>query len=377
MGHCLPQCPILSEYVSFRNMIQYILRRVLSALPVLLGILFVTFALARLIPGDPCRAALGERATDQVCDAFIKRNGLDRPIPVQFYVYLRDVLSGDLGESLRQGRPTAVILIERLPTTIELAFLAMLFATIVGVPLGIISAYRQNSAADVTTMIGANIGVSMPVFVLGLLLSYTFAVLLKDTPFWLPPSGRLSAGVDLPNLAEAWGLENLSGFWTSVLNFLSRLYIFNALVTGNWVALGDVIKHLILPAIAVGTIPLAIVARMTRSSLLDILSLDYIRTAHAKGLEKRKVVLKHAMRNALLPIVTILGLSLGGLLSGAVLTETVFGLPGVGRTLFESITARDYTVVQGFVLIIAVIFLTVNLVVDIMYAFLDPRIRLS
>jgi peptide/nickel transport system permease protein len=358
-------------------MIQYILRRVLSALPVLLGILFVTFALARLIPGDPCRAALGERATDQVCDAFIKRNGLDRPIPVQFYVYLRDVLSGDLGESLRQGRPTAVILIERLPTTIELAFLAMLFATIVGVPLGIISAYRQNSAADVTTMIGANIGVSMPVFVLGLLLSYTFAVLLKDTPFWLPPSGRLSAGVDLPNLAEAWGLENLSGFWTSVLNFLSRLYIFNALVTGNWVALGDVIKHLILPAIAVGTIPLAIVARMTRSSLLDILSLDYIRTAHAKGLEKRKVVLKHAMRNALLPIVTILGLSLGGLLSGAVLTETVFGLPGVGRTLFESITARDYTVVQGFVLIIAVIFLTVNLVVDIMYAFLDPRIRLS
>lgn len=377
MGRCLLQRPILPEYAYLCDMIQYIVRRVLSALPVLLGILFVTFALARLIPGDPCRAALGERATDQVCDAFIKRNGLDRPIPVQFFYYLKDVFSGDLGESLRQGRPTTVILIERLPTTIELAFFAMLFATIVGVPLGIISAYRQNSAADVTTMIGANIGVSMPVFVLGLLLSYTFAVLLKDTPLWLPPSGRLSAGVELPNLAVIWGLENLSGFWTGVLNFLSRLYIFNALVTGNWTALGDATKHLLLPAIAVGTIPLAIIARMTRSSLLDILSLDYIRTAHAKGLEKRKVVLKHGMRNALLPIVTIIGLSLGGLLSGAVLTETVFNLPGVGRTLFESITARDYTVVQGFVLIIAVIFLTVNLVVDIMYAFLDPRIRLS
>jgi peptide/nickel transport system permease protein len=358
-------------------MIQYIVRRVLSALPVLLGILFVTFALARLLPGDPCRAVLGERATDQVCDAFIIRNGLDRPILVQFWIYLQDVLSGDLGNSLRQGRPTTVILTERLPVTIELAFYAMFFATIAGVPLGIISAYRHNSNVDVATMIGANIGVSMPVFVLGLLLSFTFAVVLKDTPLWLPPSGRLSAGIDLPTLQEAWHLENLTGFPDSLLTFVSRLYTVNALITGNWIALNDVIKHMILPALAVGTIPLAIIARMTRSSLLDVLSLDYIRTAHAKGLQKRAVVLKHGLRNALLPIVTIVGLSLGGLLSGAVLTETVFGLPGVGKTLFESITARDYTVVQGFVLVIAVIYLVVNLVVDVMYAFLDPRIRLS
>ena len=358
-------------------MIQYILRRVLSSLPVLLGILFFTFALARLLPGDPCRAVLGERATDQVCDAFIKRYGLDQSIPVQFSIYLKDVLSGDLGNSLRQARPATEILIERLPVTIELAFLAMLFATLVGVPLGIISAYWHNSGVDVSTMIGANIGVSTPVFVLGLLLEYTFAVLLKDTFLWLPPSGRLSSGVELPFLAETWQLENLPGFSARLLEFLSRLYIFNSLVTANWKALGDVIRHMLLPAIAVGTIPLAIVARMTRSSLLDVLGLDYIRTAHAKGLEKRAVVLRHGLRNALLPVITIIGLSLGGLLSGAVLTETVFNLPGVGRTLFEAITARDYTVVQAFTLVIAVVFLSVNLIVDVMYAFLDPRIRLS
>ncbi|HLE13246.1 MAG TPA: ABC transporter permease [Anaerolineales bacterium] len=358
-------------------MIQYITRRVLSSLPVLLGVLFVTFTLARLLPGDPCRAVLGERATDQVCDAFIKRNGLDRPIPVQFGIYLKDVLSGDLGTSLRQGRPATVILAERLPVTIELAFFAMCFATLAGVPLGIISAYRHNSPTDVGTMIFANMGVSTPVFVLGLLLAYTFAVLFKDTPLWLPPSGRLSSGIELPHLAVAWGLENLSGTPAALLEFLSRFYIFTALVTAKWDALADAAKHMILPALAVGTIPLAIVARMTRSSLLDVLSLDYIRTAHAKGLERRTVVLKHGLRNALLPVVTIIGLSLGGLLSGAVLTETVFNLPGVGRTLFESITARDYTVVQAFTLVIAVFYLTVNLVVDVLYAFLDPRIRLS
>lgn len=358
-------------------MLQYITRRILTSIPVLLGILFITFTLARLLPGDPCRAALGERATDQVCDAFIRRMGLDRPIPVQFAIYLKDIFQGNLGDSLRQGRPATEILAERLPTTIELAIFAMLFATIVGVPLGIISAYYRNSPVDAGTMVMANIGVSMPVFVLGLLLMYLFAVLMKDTPLWLPPSGRLSAGVELPTLAEAWGLKNLSPFAEGALNFLSRLYILNALITLNWEALQDASKHLLLPVIAVGTIPLAIVARMTRSSILDVLGLDYIRTARAKGASKRKAVLKHAFRNALLPIVTIIGLSLGGLLSGAVLTETVFNLPGVGRTMFESITARDYTVVQAFTLVIAIVYVSVNLIVDVLYAFLDPRIRLS
>jgi peptide/nickel transport system permease protein len=358
-------------------MLQFIARRIISSLPVLLGIVFITFSLARLLPGDPCRATLGERATAQVCDAFIKRNGLDRPIPIQFYIYLKDVLNGDLGESFRQGRPATEILAERLPTTVELAFAAMIFATVVGIPLGIISAYWRNSPVDLGTMIFANIGVSTPVFVLGLLLEFAFAILLKDTFLWLPPSGRLSSGVSLPSLAEAWNLENLSGFSEGLITFLSRLYIFNALVTFNWEALGDASRHLILPAIAVGTIPLAIIARMTRSSILDVLGLDYIRTARAKGLRMHIVVLRHAFRNALLPVVTIIGLSLGGLLSGAVLTETVFNLPGVGRTLFEAITARDYTVVQAFTLVIALVYVLANLFVDVLYAFLDPRIRLG
>ena len=358
-------------------MIQYIVRRVLSALPVLLGILFVTFALARLLPGDPCRAVLGERATDQVCDAFIKRNGLDRPILVQFWIYLQDVLTGDLGTSLRQGRPTTVILTERLPVTIELAFYAMFFATIAGVPLGIISAYRHNSGVDVATMIGANIGVSMPVFVLGLLMSFTFAVLLKDTPLWLPPSGRLSAGVELPTLMEAWHLEHLTGFPASFLTFVSRLYTVNALITGNWTALNDVVRHMILPALAVGTIPLAIIARMTRSSLLDVLGREYVRAAKAKGVPHRRVIAKHAFRNALLPVVTIIGLSLGGLLGGAVLTETIFGLSGVGRAVYEAITARDYPIIQAFTLVIAIGYVIVNLIVDVSYTYLDPRVRLE
>ena len=358
-------------------MLQYIARRVLSSIPVLLGIVFITFALARLLPGDPCRAALGERATAKVCDAFMKRNGLDKPIPVQFAIYLGDVLQGDLGDSFRQGRPVSEILVERLPVTIELAVYAMFFAVLFGVPMGIISAYWRNSPVDVGTMVMANLGVSIPVFVLGLMLEYLFAIILKDTILWLPPSGRLSAGVSLPQLAETWNLQNLPPFAASSLEFASRLYTFNALITFNWVALDDVERHMILPAIAVGTIPLAIIARMTRSSILDVLGQDYIRTARAKGLKMPKVVFRHALRNAMLPVITIIGLSLGGLLSGAVLTETVFNLPGVGRTLYEAITARDYTVVQAFTLVIAVVFVVINLAVDVLYAFLDPRIRLS
>jgi ABC-type dipeptide/oligopeptide/nickel transport system permease component len=357
-------------------MVSFVVRRLLMAIPVLLGIVFVTFTLARVLPGDPCRAALGERATAAVCDAFIQRVGLDQPIPVQFYRYVGELSRGELGESFRFGRPATVILVERLPVTVELSISAMIFATLVSIPLGVISAYRHNSAIDVGTMIGANIGVSMPVFWLGLMLAYTFAVLLKDTPFWLPPSGRLTSGLTLPPLTETWHLQ-LQGVPLAILTFLSNMVVLNALLTGNWPILWDAIKHLILPSAALGTIPLAIIARMTRSSLLDVLGLDYIRTARAKGLRERAVVLRHGMSNALLPIVTIIGLSLGELLGGAVLTETVFGLSGVGRTMFESITARDYTIVQAFTLVIALGYVIINLIVDISYAYLDPRIRLS
>lgn len=358
---------------------QYIARRVALAIPVLIGILFATFVLARVIPGDPCRAVLGERATDEICDAFMERNGLNDPIPVQFGVYLKQILiEHDLGESFRFGRPVSEIIIERLPVTVELAISAMLFATTLGILLGIISAYWHNSAVDVLTMVGANIGISVPVFVLGLLLQYVFALLLKDTFLQLPPSGRLTSGISNPPFFEVWQWQVAEETgWFNFLQFFANLNIFNALVIGNWEALWDAIKHMILPAVAVGTIPLAIIARITRASLLDVLSLDYIRTARAKGLSEYTVVVQHGLTNALLPVVTIVGLQLGYLLAGAVLTETIFNLAGLGRTLFEAITARDYIIVQGFTLVIAVSFVFINLIVDISYAFLDPRIRLS
>jgi peptide/nickel transport system permease protein len=354
---------------------KFILRRLLVTIPVLLGIVFLVFALARLIPGDPCRAVLGERATDAVCDDFIVRYGLDQPIPVQFVSYLQQLASGDLGNSIKHSRPVTVLLIERLPTTIELTILAMIFAIGVGIPLGLMSAYRRNSKVDVGTMVFANLGVSVPVFVLGLVLAFLFAVILKDTPFALPPSGRLSSGVSVVPLAEVWGLEGWTGPPRAILDFVSGIYIFSGLISGQWGAAADAFRHLILPAIALGTIPLAIVARITRSSLLEVMGLDYVRTARAKGLRERTVILRHGARNALLPVVTVIGLQLGALLSGAVLTETVFNLAGVGRSLFEAISGRDYVVIQGFTLLIAVIYVTVNFIVDISYGFLDPRIR--
>jgi peptide/nickel transport system permease protein len=360
-------------------MTQFIARRFVLAVPVLIGILFATFALARMLPSDPCRAVLGERATDEICDAFMERNGLNEPIPVQFVIYLKQILiERDLGESFRFGRPVIDIIVERLPVTVELAISAMIFATTFGILFGVISAYWHNSSVDVSTMIGANIGISIPVFVLGLLLQYVFALLLRDTILALPPSGRLSPGISNPPFYEVYGMNIEEGTAIFIIfSFIANLNIFNALITANWEAFGDAIKHMILPAIAVGTIPLAIIARITRSTLLEVLSLDYIRTARAKGLAEVGVVFRHGLSNALLPVVTIVGLQLGYLLSGAVLTETIFNLAGLGRALFEAITARDYVIVQGFTLIIAVGFVFVNLIVDISYAFLDPRIRLS
>lgn len=361
-----------------RAMTTYILRRLLSSIPVLLGILFVTFAMARLLPGDPCRAVLGERATDTICNEFLHRHGLDKPILVQFGVYITEIAHGDFGVSLRFSETVGQLLVERLPTTIELTFFALIISIIIGIPLGIVSAVRHNSWVDVLTMTWANIGVSMPVFWLGLMLAFVFSLLLKGTPFALPPSGRLTAGIIAPSFAQVWGLKiPEQGFLPVVIEFISRLNILNAILTGNWSLLGDGIKHLILPSMALATIPMALIARMTRSSMLDVLGQDYIRTARAKGLLWNKVVLKHAFRNALLPLATIIGLELGGLLGGAVLTETVFNLSGMGRTLYDAITARDYGIVQGFTVVIAIFFVALNLIVDVSYAYLDPRIRLN
>jgi ABC-type dipeptide/oligopeptide/nickel transport system permease component len=226
-------------------------------------------------------------------------------------------------------------------------------------------------------MLGANMGVSMPVFWLGLLLAYLFALVLKDTPFQLPPSGRLSTGVSMIPLAKTWGIQDATGMKAFLLALLSNSAIMNGLLSGNYALTLDALKHLILPSVAVGTISLSVIARMTRSALLDVLGQDYIRTARAKGLRYAVVIRRHALRNALIPIVTIIGIQTGGLLSGAVLTETIFSLPGVGSRMVEAILGRDYPVVQGFSVVIALIFVFTNLIVDASYAYLDPRVRVK
>ncbi|BCX04777.1 MAG: peptide ABC transporter permease [Candidatus Roseilinea sp.] len=358
-------------------MLRFLVRRLLLLLPVMLGILAVTFVLVRLIPGDPCKSMLGERATEEKCNAFRERFGLNDPIPVQFVRYAGNVLQGDFGVSIKNGRPVTDVLAERLPMTMELTFFAMLFASVFGIALGVISAVRHNTAVDVGAMIFANIGVSMPVFWLGLMLAYVFALALKGTPLQLPPSGRLTAGTDLPSLLKVWGMEDAQGLQRFVVLLISNSVLLNALIQGKFNVFTDALRHLILPAVAVGTISLAIIARMTRGAMLDALTQDYVRVARAKGLTERMVILKHTLRNALVPIVTIIGLQIGGLLSGAVLTETVFSLPGVGTQIVDAITARDYPVVQAFTVLIAVIFVVVNLIVDLSYAYLNPRIRVS
>jgi ABC-type dipeptide/oligopeptide/nickel transport system permease component len=356
-------------------MLRFLLRRIILLIPVLIGILFVTFVMTRLIPGDACAVMLGEKYTPERCAAFRQQYGLNDNLAVQFERYLVTVGEGNLGDSIRNGRPVTTIISERLPMTIELTLGAMLFAATVGILLGIISAVRHNSAVDVGTMVGANIGVSMPVFWLGLMLAYLFAVLLRGTPLFLPPSSRLTAGISLPPLDQTFNLTALPPFLHFMLDLLSNSVILHSLLVGQFDVTWDALRHLILPSLAVGTIPLAIIARLTRSSLLDVLGQDYVRTAQAKGLHERTILLRHAMRNALIPIVTIIGLQVGSLLSGAVLTETVFSLPGVGTQLVSSIFARDYPVVQGFVVVIALLFASVNILVDLSYSFLDPRVR--
>jgi peptide/nickel transport system permease protein len=358
-------------------MTNFIIRRILLTIPVLFGILAITFFLARLIPGEPCTAIYGERATPALCEAFYIRYNLNAPIGEQFLSYIGRVLTGDLGESIRYSRTVTDMLAERMPTTLELAFTALFFATLIGVPAGVISAVKRNTPWDWGTMLIANIGIAMPVFWLGLMLAYGFGVGLRDTPFALPPSGRLDPGTDVAPFFIQWGLAPDADSASPLLVFISRIYSINAILTFNLDLLANSLRHMILPALAVGTISMAIIARMTRSSVLETLGQDYVRTARAKGLREFVVVMRHAFRNALLPIVTVIGLNFGLLISGAVLTESIFGLSGVGKTMFDGITARDYPLVQGFTVVIAFAFVLINLGVDILYGYLDPRIRLS
>ena len=355
-------------------MTQFIGRRLLLLLPVLLGILLITFSLARLIPGDPCYVMLGEKATPEKCFAFRERFGLNDSIPVQFVRYAQNLAQGNLGTSIKDSREISDIVAERLPMTIELTLFATAFSSLLGVTLGVVSAVRHNSAIDVGAMVFANIGVSMPIFWLGLLLAYLFALTLAGTPFQLPPSTRLTSGADLPSLLKVWGLEDATGLQRFLVLLLSNSVILSSIIQGKWDILGDALKHMILPTVTVGTVSLAIIARMTRGAMLDVLTQDFIRVARAKGLREWAVIMKHAFRNALVPVVTIIGLQFGGLLSGAVLTETTFNLPGVGTKLIDAILSRDYPVVQGCLLFTAIMYVLVNLLVDLLYPVFDPRV---
>jgi peptide/nickel transport system permease protein len=332
-------------------MLRYTLRRLLALIPVLAGVSVIVFLFLHLIPGDPASAMLGEHATPEGLVQLRAAYGLDEPWPTQYAMFVGHILHGDLGRSIRDNQPIVDQLGQRFPATAELAIMAMLIAVLIGLPAGIISAFRRGSIFDHASVLVALGGVSMPIFWLGLMLAWFFGVQLKILPF----SARLDTGVR----------------FTPITNFL----ILDSILRGDLVVLGQSIRHLLLPAVALSTVPMAIVARMTRGAMIEVLNQDYVRTARSKGLHDRVVVGSHAFRNALLPVVTVVGLQVGTLLSGAILTETIFSWPGIGRWIFESIQFRDYPVVQSMTLVIALIFVVANLLVDLSYAWLDPRVR--
>ncbi len=304
-------------------MVTYIARRLILLLPVLIGVSLVSFGLLQLVPGDPALILAGEEATEEVLTRIRHEYGLNQPLPVQFLAYLRHAVAGDLGISIQSRQPVAVLLGQRFPFTLKLAFLAILVSAILGVIAGVVAATRRNSTLDLAALLGSLVGISLPIFWLGLLAILIFSVKLR----WLPAGG-----------------------------------------TGT-------LAHLILPALVLGAASSAVIARTTRASMLEVLRQDYVRTARAKGVGERVVIYRHALKNAMIPILTVFGLEFGYNLGGAVLTETVFSLPGVGRLIVEGIFARDYPVVQGALLLVATTFVLVNLLTDVAYAFFDPRIR--
>ncbi len=316
------------------------------------GISIVVFLLLRLTPGDPATVMLGERATPENVAALRIELGLDRPIWVQYVEFIGRLAHGDLGRSIISNDPVADELGNRFPATVELVFFAMCWGLLIGIPTGVIAALKRNTIIDVVSMVISLLGVSMPIFWLGLMLIYLFAVWLK----WLPPSGQIDLTIPFQRS--------------------TNLYLLDALTSGNWAALGSIVRHLILPSLVLSTVTVPILARLTRSAMLEVLNQDFIRTARAKGLRERSVVVRHALRNALLPIVTVVGLQIGSLLGGAILTETIFSWPGMGLWMYQAILNRDYPIVQAGVLVAAVIFVLANLVVDVSYGALDPRIQL-
>jgi len=327
------------------------LRRILNVLLILLIVSVLVFLMIRLIPGDPAKVIAGEHASEKSLAELRAQLGLDKPIYIQFFTWFGKVLSGDFGYSIFTHEPVLKELLYRFPNTFELAVFAMIFATLIGVFAGIISAVKRYSILDYTSMIIALFGVSMPVFWLGIMLIMIFGVKLD----LLPTGGRLGV------------------FYA--IKPITHFYLVDSLLEFNFPAFWDTLRHLILPAIALGTIPMAFIARITRSSMLDVIHQDYIRTAKAKGLETKTVIMKHALRNALIPILTASGTEFALLMGGAILTETIFSWPGIGTYVVQAVESRDYPAVQGSVIFIALVVALVNLIVDIMYAYIDPRIH--
>ncbi len=336
---------------------KYISKKFLDIIPTLLGISLVCFFMIRLIPGDPVLNLLGERGADPERYLEMKKAlGLDLPIIQQFFVYLKNALSGDLGTSIISNNSVWNEFMERFPATVELGMVGLFFATIIGIPLGIFAAMKRNSFFDYFLMSSSLVGYSMPIFWWGLILILIFSVKLGITPV----SGRIDFIYDIPRFTGLYLIDTLRYDVVSVEGFKPFL---------------SSLRHLILPATALGTIPLAVIARMTRSSMLEVLGEDYIRTAKAKGMNKKRVIFIHALRNALVPIITTLALLFGSIITGAILTETIFSWPGIGKWIVQSITARDYPVIQGGVLIISFVIILTNIAVDIIYYFLNPKMR--
>lgn len=334
-------------------MISFLMKRLLIAIPTLIGVTIIAFSLIRIIPGDPILHLIGERGASPEVYAQMKAQfGLDKPLLTQYGLFVKNALSFDLGTSIISRRPVLQEFADRFPATLELSFVALVLAIFIGVPLGVLAAVKRNSVFDYSLMTTSLVGYSMPIFWWGLILILIFSVHLA----WTPVSGRIDLAYDIPT----WSGFLLVDVWKS---------------GDGWLAFRSALSHLILPSVALGTIPLAIIARMTRSSMLEVLGEDYMRTARAKGLNRVRIIFIHGLRNALIPVITVIGLMAGSLVTGAVLTETIFSWPGIGRWLVESVLSRDYPVIQSGILMIALIVIVVNLIVDIAYAWANPRLR--
>jgi peptide/nickel transport system permease protein len=332
---------------------KFIIKRLLMAIPTLIGVSILVFSMLQLIPGDPAEVMLYPKGTPEQVQELRQKLGLDLPFYQQYMQWLGNAVQFDLGTSVKTGEAVLTEIGARFPATIELAVTALFIAVAVGIPLGVIAAQKRNSIVDYFTISLSLFGVSIPVFWLGLMLIYIFSSGLG----WLPVSGRITMG--------------------SSPDEVTGLYLIDSLIVLDFNSFLDAARHLVLPSIALATIPLALVVRITRSSMMDVLSQDYMRTAKAKGLPYMRIIFRHALKNALIPVVTVIGLQFGILLGGAILTEAVFSWPGLGTLIVSSISSRDYPLIQGIILIIAFIFVIVNILVDILYSIIDPRIRFS